>query len=192
MGLFYKHTQKELLKIRYDLVMQKLIPALQSTGYERAPFADAWYGRDEHGGYCYTLCRLTNSGLLEMVTISIHRGDRWIQVYLNIFALSPAPVSLDQLKGVDSLPFLLPPHSIQNMRLGSDDIKGVPLFNYRFLFQQYRLRRHLTKGGMARNIKRLGTLLERDMTNIDRFVQNWHELHKPKPTSWEGQLLVNT
>ena len=35
----------------------------------------------------------------------------------------------------------------------------------------------------------MGSLIEKDMRNIDSFVKRWHELHTPLVTTWEGEIV---
>jgi hypothetical protein len=74
------------------------------------------------------------------------------------------------------------------MRLRRDDFKGMPLFNT----VHHKLKSYYTKGGYQRSISRLSKLIEKDMNNIDRSVNRWHELHQPVVTGWDGKILDRT
>jgi hypothetical protein len=189
MGIFYKASDKELLEIRKKIFVDHGLPALTKNGFVKSPFSTAWFGKDDMGGYTYDLCRLANNNQLEMLTAYIVRGDKWIKVYLNIFALEPPLESVSRLEGVDGLQFLLPPNSRTKMRLRSDDISGIPLFSYNFWFRRHMIRRYYSRAGLTRRANRLARLLETDLRNIDQFVGRWHELHRPIVTSWEGLML---
>jgi hypothetical protein len=191
MGIFYKASDKELLEIRKKIFVDHGLPALTKNGFVKSPFSTAWFGKDDIGGYTYDLCRLTNDNQLETLTVYIVRGDKWIKVYLNIFALEPPLESVSRLEGMDGLQFLLPPNSRTKMRLRSDDISGIPLFSYNFWFRRHTIRSYYSRAGLTRRANRLARLLEADLGNIDRFVGRWHALHRPIVTSWEGFIVEN-
>lgn len=79
--------------------------------------------------------------------------------------------------------FHLHPNSITEMRLRSDDFKGITLFN----FKKHKLHSFFTESGFQKRVDELGDLIEDDMNNIDSFVKRWHELHKPVVTTWDGK-----
>ena len=74
------------------------------------------------------------------------------------------------------------------MRFRSDDYKGPPIF-YMLFCPEYKLGSYVTKSGFERQVKKLGSLIEKDMRNIDSFVKRWHELHTPLVTTWEGEIV---
>jgi hypothetical protein len=106
MGLFYKASDKELLNIRNQVVLEIAIPSFQILGFRKSPFSTSWFGRNNHGDFNYELCRLLN-GELQIIDLYVARGDRYIKVHLNIFKLSPDLYSIDQLNNVDGLQFHL-------------------------------------------------------------------------------------
>lgn len=187
MSFFNTSSSKEILQLRNKVFLTRGIPILEKEGFRKSPFSTAHYGWHPGIGYLYELCRLSDNCFLEVVSIHIIRGDRWIQIRLNIFELAPQPASLEQLKGLEGLKFNLPPNSTTNMRLHSDDIKGIPLFNYNFMADHHRLKRYFTNAGRKRRAAQLGDRIEKDLNNINCLVQRWHELHKPKVTNWEGE-----
>ncbi|MFD2247112.1 hypothetical protein [Pontibacter ruber] len=189
MGLFYKATTKELLEARNQIVLEIGIPLLEKKGFKKTPFSTSWFGRDNLHGYIYELCRLTPESELQVIEIQIVRGDKWIKFILNIFKLNPNPESLDQLIGVDGLQYKLPPNSITEMHLGIDDIKGPPLFDYNFMFRKHKIGSFYTKSGLDKRIKQLRKIIEKDLDNIEHFVERWHEMHEPLVTTWEGHLI---
>jgi hypothetical protein len=105
---------------------------------------------------------------------------------LNYFKLQPALDSIKQLEGLDGLQFHLPPNSMTEMRLKSDDIKGPPILSYNFMFRNHKIKSYYTKVGLAKRANQLGEIIEKDMNEIDSFVKRWYEIHKPLATSWEG------
>jgi hypothetical protein len=96
--------------------------------------------------------------------------------------------SLDQLNGSNGLQYKIPPNSINEMRLRSDDIKGPPLFRLRYM-HGHKLKTFKTKAELNRNITKLAKTIEIDLYKIDHFVKRWHELHHPMKTSWAGNLI---
>lgn len=184
----YKVARKELLEVRNKIFAEKGIPALNENGFIKSPYSTAWYGRDNHRNFVYDLCRLSGQTTLEMLNVFIIRGDRRIQIYLNVFKLSPSLQSVDELNGLNSVQFHIPPNSLSRMQLRSDDYKGIPLF-YMLFCPKHKLKSYYTKRGFQKRVKELGDLIEKDMTNIDSFVRRWHELHKPMATTWEGDIV---
>ena len=138
--------------------------------------------------FSYEFCRLATSSQLEMITVHVLRGDRWIQVYVNVFDLKPDVVSLSELKGVDGLQYHLPPNSKSQMRLRSDDYKGIPLF-YMLFGKEHKVGRHLSKSGFNSRVKQLSELVAYDMTHIDAFIKRWHQMYQPMRTTWQGHQL---
>ncbi|UCS92409.1 hypothetical protein KZP23_17130 [Echinicola marina] len=189
MGLFYKVCEKELLLIRDRIFLDKCLPALKKNGFGKSPFSTAWFGKNNLGDFTYELCRVRKGSILEIFVTHISKGDQWIKVFLNIFKLSPDLRSLEQLQGVDGLQYHLPPNSLTKMRLRSDDIKGMPLLDYHFMFGGHKIRSYHTKTGYDRQIRELSKRIEKDLGNIDFFVDRWHELHELNLTDWEGNHI---
>lgn len=186
MGLFYTASPKELLQIRNKIFLDVGVPTLQKQGFQKSPFSTAWFGKNENVGYSYELCRLSKSNELEMVSVHIVRGDRWIQISLNIFKLQPKLDSISQLLNIDGLQFHLPPNSISDMRLRIDDIKGPPILDYNHMFRNHKIKSYYTKSGLRKRAEELAKMIESDMNNIDYFIKRWYEIHKPMTTTWEG------
>lgn len=187
MGIFYKASDAKLLEIRNKIFRENGIPALEKNGFSRSPFSTAWFGKDDIGGFTYEMCRLSENSQLEIVETIIARGDRWIQIYLNIFELHPSLDAIEQLKGVKGLPYHLPPNSLTEMRLRMDEVKGVSsLFN----FDEHKLKSFSSESGLKKRTEELGNLIEQDMTNINSFVKKWHELHQLNITDWDGNKIM--
>ena len=104
-----------LLSIRNSILINA-IPALEKQGFKKSPFVSSWFGRNNLGDFTYDLARLSNS-YLELVTIHISKGDRWIKVYLNIFNLIPPPQKLSDLNGINGIAFRLFPNNKTQMRM---------------------------------------------------------------------------
>ena len=185
MGFFYKKTDKELLDIRNNIFLKEGISFLEKNGFKKSPYSTAWYGKNNLGDYTYELCRLSDNSDLTILTTHISSGDRWIKIMLNIFKLEPTPHSLTDLQGKDGLKFLLPPNSLTEMRLRVDDFDGLPLLN----FTEHKLKSFQTKRGLERRKLELSELIKRDMSNIDKFIDNWYNKYNPSQTDWEGNAI---
>jgi hypothetical protein len=185
MGLLYSVSEKELLEIRNKIFVTDGIPALYRNNFEKSPFTNHWYGKNNLGDYTYELCRLSEHSHLEIITTHISKGDSWIKIFLNIFQLNPDIKSLKNLKNIDGIQFDLPPNSITKMRLRIDDFKYMPLFN----FVEHRIKFYYSKNSFNRRKEELSKLIGKDLSNIDSFVKRWHEIHKPIITTWEGNQI---
>ena len=182
-------TDKELLQIRNKIVCETAIPRLLERGFNLSPFSTVWNGRNNLHDFEYELCRLTENKLLEVLEIYVARGDRWIKFMLNIFEVHPEIKSIEQLKGVDGLQFKLPPNSLTEMRFRLDDVKGIPLFRLKYM-DGHKLKRFRTEHGMKQSVHRLTQTIEKDIANFDRFVERWHEMHRPLKTNWTGHVAI--
>ncbi len=185
MGLFYKASDKELLVLKNKLFKEKGIPALERRGFKKSPFPNSWFGKNNLGDFTYEFCRLSQESHLIYLTTHIVKGDRWVQIFLNIFKLNPNLETLNQLEGIDGIQFSLPPNSLTEMRLRMDDFKGIPLFN----FTEHRIKSYYTKEGLRKRVQELTDLIEEDLNNIDYFIDRWHEIHRPIETNWKGEVL---
>jgi hypothetical protein len=190
MGLFYKATRKEILEIRNKIIREAGIPTLEKKGFKKSPFSTSWYGKDDLQGFTYYLCRLTGDSVLQDIEIQIVRDDDWIKIILNIFKLHPSLDALDMLRGVDGLQYKLPPNSLTEMRLRSDDITGPPIFRLAYT-TGHKLKRYYTEDGLAKSINKLRRTVEDDLNNIEKFIKRWHELHQPLTTSWTGHQITD-
>lgn len=189
MGLFHSVTDKEILAQRKRIVLDVAIPALLKQRFERSPFSTAWFGYyPGNHFYMYELCRLQEGALLELVRITVHGGERWIQIHVNVFRLHPPANTLGALSGQDGLYFHMPPHNRTLMRLRLHDRPGPPIF---WIFApEHRLESFWTRSGFERGVKRLSRLIEQDMNGIDVFFKRWHQLHKPHDVDWTGQPML--
>jgi hypothetical protein len=188
MSIFYRPPDKELLDVRNKIVLETAIPLLIEKGFTKSPFSTAWFGRNNLNDFDYELCRLTKNSQIEIFTIYVARGDKWIQFNLNIFELYPTPKSIDELNKINGLQFCLHPNSLTKMRLRSDDIKGPPIFSIRYM-NGHKLNRFFTKEGLNQSINSLTNIIKCDIENFEMFVKRWHEQHKPLKTDWEGLQL---
>jgi len=191
MELFYKVSDKELLKIRNEIFLDKGISALKKNGFEQSPFKTSWFGQYDRNisGYSYELCRLSQKSRLEIIEVFILKGEKRIQIILNTFELQPKLKSLTELQGLEGIKYGLPPNSLTKMELRWNDIKGMPLLDYNYMFGGHKIRSYHTKVGFTQRVKELGNRIEKDLTNINDFVKRWHKLHKPNVVDWEGNKI---
>lgn len=175
--------------IRKKIVLDKAIPALQRNGFDKSPFSGADFGWHGSLGYFYELCRITEGSILETVTIELVKRDKWIKVFLNAFELNPVLKSLSELDGLDGIQFKLPPASTTQIRVHSDDIKGIPLLSCEFMGDLHKLKRSYTQRGQKSAIRKLESRIENDMTHIDFYFSRWYKLHQPLRTTWEGKTV---
>jgi hypothetical protein len=190
MGLIYKVSDKEILNVRNEIFKEVGVPSLIENGFVLSPFKTAWHGQyDRSGkGYYYIFSRLSAEHNLEQISVSIFQGEKWIQIHLNVFELSPSINSLSLLKDLDGLEFGTPDKISTRMRLRSDDYKGPPLF-YMLFLPEHKLGKFYTKKGFEKEVEKLKRLIQSDMQNINGFVERWHELHSPIKTDWDGNSV---
>jgi len=186
MGLFYKVPSKKLFEVRNEIFVKNGIPALKKKGFEESPYKGVRFGKIDSGTFVYDLCRLKADSQLETITTYISKGDSWIKVFLNVFQLHPALKSIDKLKALTGTQYLLPPNSVTRMRLRVNGIKGMPLFNT----VEHKIKSFYTESGFQKRVSELSELIESDLTNIDSFINRWHELHQPLVTDWEGKEIA--
>jgi hypothetical protein len=149
------------------------------NGFVRS-FSTSWFGKNDAGGYSYEFCRVADESRLDMVFVHINKGDRWVQIHLNVFILYPEINSIEQLKGVDGLQFYLPPNRRSLMRIESP--RGLILAG----FPQHKVGFFFSREGLRGRLRKLGTLIENDLNNIDAFVRQWMREHRPVTTNWNG------
>ncbi len=183
MSLFYKVSDKELVRLRNDIFLARGIPTLIQNGFIRSPFSTAWFGKDGAGGYSYEICRISDDSRLDMIFVYINKGDRWIQPHLNIFRLHPKVNSIEQLKDVDGLQFHLPPNSKTLTRLAPE--RGLIFAR----LSQHKIRFFYSRASLERRLKKLGDLLETDLNNIDSFALRWMAENKLQITDWNGKAV---
>lgn len=190
MEMFYKVSDKQLLKDRNNLFKEVGISALEVNGFLPRPFKNSWFGEYYNGiqGYIYEFGRISTEGNLENIKIYITTGDKYVKFFLNIFRLSPNLDSITELEKYEGTKFGMPQNSITNMRLRNDDYKGPPLF-YMLFLPEHKIGSYYSKSAYEAEINKLKKLIKLDMENIDNFVKSWHKLHKPNVTDWEGNII---
>ena len=189
MGLFFKVTDKISFVTRNRIFEEKGIPLLNRIGFKKSPYINSCFGKYDSSLNIYELCRLTSSFQLQMVIVYIHKRDKWIQIHLNIFQLDSSIKSLNHLSSFEGKKFKIPPNSISQMRLNVNDFKGVPLFNFDFMFRNHKLRSSFTKWGFNRNSKKLEKRIIADFNNFEKYVGRWNNLFEPLKTSVEGEII---
>lgn len=180
MSLFYKATDKELLELRNEVFVKRGMPALEKNGFRKSPFSGSWFGRDSLHGYTYEYCRIAKKSRLDILTVNIIRGEKWVQLYLNIFQLQPDIDSIEQLEGIDGIQFDLLPNSITKMRLTPQ--KGLIFYK----MPQHKVNTYYSEKGLKKRLEQLGDLIEHDLLNIDSFVERWLQEYELKVTKWDG------
>jgi hypothetical protein len=191
MGMFYKISDKQLLEDRNDLFKEVGITALANNDFVPSIFKSSWNGHYDKSikGYIYEFTRMTNCKYLEIIEVYIISGEKWIQIYLNVFELFPKVNSINELAGFEGLPFgMTVKNKSMYMRLRKDDYKGPPIFYMTFL-PEHKIGSYYSKSGYEAEITKLKKLIKSDMENIDSFVKRWHELNKPNITDWEGNVI---
>lgn len=189
MKLIYEVSDKEILKVRNEIFKKVEIPLLKN-GFELSPFKTSWHGQYDRSsrGYIYYFSRLSERNCLEEISVYMFHGEKWIQIYLNVYELNPSLNSLEVLKDFDGLEFGTPDKISTRMRLRVGDYKGPPLFNVLFL-PEHKLGKFYTKNGYESEVAKLSKLIQSDMQNINFFVEKWHKMFIPKKTDWKGNLL---
>ncbi|WP_286834643.1 hypothetical protein [Sphingobacterium sp. UBA7038] len=186
MGLTYNVSKKELLVIRKKIFMEEGLPKLEKQGFKRSPFSTSWFGWNAGiNCYIFEIGRLLNNSILENLNVYINRDDRWIQIYLNIFKLSPAVENIEQLKELNGINFGIPPNSLTKMRLREDGNKGIVLINELFS-PHYKLGISFSSNGFQREVEKLKNLISSDMQNIGFFIEKWHSIYQVSVTDWNG------
>lgn len=187
--MFLKITQLESFKIRNNIVLKNVIPELGKKYFTKSPFVNSYYGLANPLLYIYEMCRLVDCQYIEFITIYISKRNSYIQIYLNIFELSPSLNDIYQLKNIDGLNFHLLPNNKKRARLDMDLLHTIPLFSKRFMFDYYKLHTAWSKKGMERQIEKLKRRLEKDISNIENFIDKWFSIYTPNITQWNGEVI---
>lgn len=105
MGVFYDVSDRQSLNDRNELFKEVGIPTLKKDGFMPAPFKTSWRGQYDKSihGYIYEFSRLRSKKYLERIDVYIMKGERWIQIFLNIFQLSPELDSIAELNKYEGL-----------------------------------------------------------------------------------------
>jgi hypothetical protein len=54
---------------------------------------------------------------------------------------------------------------------------------------EHKIKSFYSEIGFQKSVDDLEKLIETDLNNIDAFVKNWHKLHTPMVTDWEGNQI---
>ena len=161
--MFYKVSEKQMLKDRNNLFKEVGILALQKNNFVRSPFSTSWNGEYYDGiqGYLYEFGRISKDDLFESIKVFIVKGDKYIDVFINIFRISPELKIINELKYFEGTKFDIPPNSITKMRLRNDDYKGPPLF-YMLFLPENKIGRFYTKSGYEAELSKLKKFIKSD------------------------------
>ena len=185
--MLYRVSDKSLLQYR-NSILKNAIPILKKQGFEKSPFISSWFGRNNLGDFSYDLACLSNS-YLELITIHISKGDKWIKAYLNIFDLFPVPKTLSELNKINGIAFRLAPNNQTQMGLYIE-LPKRNFINFIFPKKEYKLKFFLTCSGLTQRQCELENVLKHDFKNINLKIKMWHNVHKPTKTDWEGKSIL--
>ena len=88
--MFYSLSNAELVRTKNAIFLENALPNLQKNGFEKAPFLRTNFGYHSKSLYIYETCRLIKPNFFEFVN-TIITLDKYIQIRINIFQLSPMP-----------------------------------------------------------------------------------------------------
>ncbi len=57
------------------------------------------------------------------------------------------------------------------------------------MFDYYKLHTAWSKKGMERQIEKLKRRLEKDISNIENFIDKWFSIYTPNITQWNGEVI---
>lgn len=184
----YKATKNDILKTRKDIFLKEALPILTAKGFVEEPFKTSNFGWCGFG-YIYDMCRLRKGKLLELVSVRIPQGDKYIQIFINVFEVIPLHCSLSSLKETEGLKYFLRPNSEKEMRLDSDFIEEAPILSKEFLFGGLKLGHYFTKIGYNNQVEKLKGKVKSKVCNIDAYFERWHGCHRPNLVKWDGELV---
>lgn len=185
----YKATKKEILKARKGIFLQDVLPIFQEKGFIESPFKTpcfGWFGV----GYIYKMCRIRENKFLEFVTVKIPQGDKYIQIFINAFEVTPLLNSLSLLKETDGLKYsTILPNIEKEMRIDLDFIQGAPILSKDFWFGTMKLRNYYTEKGYRKQIEKLKGAVKSRVYDIDSYFEKWYRRYRPNLTKWDGELI---
>lgn len=162
-------SDKELLQIRNSICLNA-VPYLMKSGFKQSPFKTHLYGRNNLGDYSYDFARISKS-YLELLTIHISTGDRWIKIFLNIFIPKPPISSLLELKDYEGLKYRLSPNNKSRMRLDPELLFHSSLCSKILHRNDLKLNRAISYRGKMKQRKRLERNLIFTFNHIDEYVK---------------------
>ncbi len=183
-----KVTRKDILKARKDIFLKDALPILKKKGFVEEPFKTSNFGWCGFG-YIYDMCRLRKDRFLEFVSVNITQGDKYIQIFINAFEVTPKLDSLSLLKDTECLKYVIPPNSEKRMRLDSDFIQGVPTLSKEFWVGGLKLGRYFTEVGYNKQVEKLKEKVKSKVYIIDAYFDKWYECQSPNLVKWDGELV---
>lgn len=184
----YWKLKKEFLVVRNVIFVELGIFFFENNGFVKLLFLFFLYGRNNFNDYIYELCRLFEGFKLELIEIYIFRGDKWIKIFLNIFELFLKVNLLVELKEKNCISYMFFLNSEKKMRLRMDDSEMILLICM-LIYLEYKFGRYFSENGFKREENKLWNLIEKDMNNIDMFVNRWYELYSFNKIDWEGNII---
>lgn len=179
---------KAILKARKGIFLEDALPILKSKGFVDTPFKTSNFGWCGFG-YIYDMCRLREGKFLEFVSVRIPKGDKYIQIFINVFEITPHLISLLPLKEAECLKYFILPNSEKEMRLDSDFINGSPILSKEFWFGGLKLGHYFTKMGYNKQVDKLKKKVKVKVCDIDAYFEKWHGCHRPNLVKWNGELV---
>ena len=184
----FKATRKEILKVRKDIFLKDILPTLKEKEFMESPFKTPCFGWCGVG-YIYDMYRLRNGKFLELVSVKIPQGDKYIQIFINVFEVYPELPNLSLLKELEGIRFSILPNNEKEMRLDTDFIKGAPILSKEFWFGSLKLGCYFTKTDYSKQVEKLKRMVKSRVDDIDAYFQIWYKCHRPTLTKWDGELI---
>ena len=75
------------------------------------------------------------------------------------------------------------------MRLHVNDFRGIPLFNYDFMFRNHKLTTYFTKRGLNSSAKKLADRIENDLKDFSKYIIRWYKIYTPIATTMDGKMI---
>lgn len=178
-------TKAHLTEVKNDIVQQVGLPILYERKFAPSPFLENWHGKDNLNDYVYFLFRINERCELEYLNITVSKQNQRIDLFMNVFLLSPRITSLSDLTGQSILPFILPPNSLSQIQLGKDEFGKIPLL--RLLREEYLdMGEPRNEIELNRRIERLSATMNKICRNVDESFARWHKRHKVRTMDWNG------
>ena len=184
----YKATRKDVLKARKDIFLKDALPILKAKRFVEEPFKTSNFGWCGFG-YIYDMCRLRKGKFLEFVSVRIPQGDKYVQIFIHVFEVTPQLDSLSSLKEKEGLKYFIPPNCEKEIRLDTGFIKGAPILSKGFWLGGLKLGHYFTKTDYDKQVEKLKEKVKSRLCNIDAYFEKWYECHRPNLVKWDGELI---
>jgi len=180
-----KLSKGYLTDVMNGIIQNIALPILNNKGFTPSPFVEEWYGKNNLRCYVYYLFRINERSEMEYLYITACRLNLRIDMVINVFQPIPRIESLNALEGHSIFPFILPPNSLSQMELGSEEYGRIPIFR---IFQEDNLSIGVPKSenDLIQRKERLSKTIEQKCTNIDKSFLRWHKRHSPSSVDWKG------